>query len=169
MDNQESAPSGKDRFVTRKAVGERITFLREARGLSQKALSDELAKLGLVVRRETITQWENGTRDLKTEYLARLSEFFGVSSDWLLGLTGAPERTPAAADELGLSYKAVDALRPKLRHLSADFTELLTIGGCAPMPVGVLVWTLRDVTPSFHPSKYQFSKVLDFIRPSTCA
>lgn len=66
MDNQESAPSGKDRFVTRKAVGERITFLREARGLSQKALSDELAKLGLVVRRETITQWENGTRDLKT-------------------------------------------------------------------------------------------------------
>ena len=74
MDNQESAPSGKDRFVTRKAVGERITFLREARGLSQKALSDELAKLGLVVRRETITQWENGTRDLKTEYLAKLSE-----------------------------------------------------------------------------------------------
>lgn len=111
MDNQESAPSGKDRFVTRKAVGERITFLREARGLSQKALSDELAKLGLVVRRETITQWENGTRDLKTEYLTKLSEFFGVSSDWLLGLTGAPERTPAAADELGLSYKAVDALR----------------------------------------------------------
>lgn len=50
MDNQESAPSGKDRFVTRKAVGERITFLREARGLSQKALSVELAKLGLVVR-----------------------------------------------------------------------------------------------------------------------
>lgn len=37
------------------------------------------------------------------------------------------------------------------------------------MPVGVLVWTLRGVTPSFHPSKYQFSKVLDFIRPSTCA
>lgn len=111
MDNQESAPSGKDRFVTRKAVGERITFLREARGLSQKALSDELAKLGLVVRRETITQWENGTRDLKTEYLAKLSEFFDVSADWLLGLTDAPERTPAAVDELGLSCKAIEALQ----------------------------------------------------------
>ena len=95
----------------REQVGERITVLREARGLSQRDLSDELAKLGLVVRRETITQWENGTRDLKTEYLARLSEFFGVSADWLLGLTDAPERTPAAVDELGLSPDAVSYLR----------------------------------------------------------
>ena len=90
----------------REQVGERITVLREARGLSQRDLSDELAKLGLVVRRETITQWENGTRDLKTEYLAKLSEFFGVSADWLLGLTDASERTPAAVDELGLSPDA---------------------------------------------------------------
>ena len=95
----------------REQVGERITVLREARGLSQRELSDELAKLGLVVRRETITQWENGTRDLKTEYLAKLSEFFGVSTDWLLGLTDAPERTPAAVDELGLSPDAVSYLR----------------------------------------------------------
>ena len=95
----------------REQVGERITVLREARGLSQRDLSDELAKLGLVVRRETITQWENGTRDLKTEYLAKLSEFFGVSTDWLLGLTDAPERTPAAADDLGLSYETIEALQ----------------------------------------------------------
>lgn len=94
----------------REQVGERITVLREARGLSQRDLSDELAKLGLVVRRETITQWENGTRDLKTEYLAKLSEFFGVSTDWLLGLTDAPERAPAAVDELGLSPDAVSYL-----------------------------------------------------------
>lgn len=94
----------------REQVGERITVLREARGLSQRDLSDELAKLGLVVRRETITQWENGTRDLKTEYLTKLSEFFGVSADWLLGLTDAPERTPAAVDELGLSPDAVSYL-----------------------------------------------------------
>ena len=95
----------------RKQVAERITVLREAHGLSQKTLSDELAKLGLIVRRETITQWENGTRDLKTEYLAKLSEFFGVSADWLLGLTDAPERTPAAVDELGLSADAVSRLQ----------------------------------------------------------
>ena len=37
------------------------------------------------------------------------------------------------------------------------------------MPVGVSVWTLRGVTPSFHPSKYQFSKILDFFSPPACA
>ena len=94
----------------REQIGEQITALREARGLSQKDLSDELAKIGLTVRRETVTQWENGTRDLKTEYLAKLSQFFNVSADWLLGLTDAPERTPAAVDELGLSMNAVDRL-----------------------------------------------------------
>lgn len=111
MSNQQPVPHSEDNLATRKAIGARITVLREAHGLSQKALSDELAKLGLVVRRETITQWENGTRDLKTEYLAKLSEFFGVSADWLLGLTDAPERTPAAVDELGLSHKTIEALQ----------------------------------------------------------
>lgn len=111
MKKQEDVPSIKSALESRKKIGARITCLREARGLSQKNLSDELAKLGLVVRRETITQWENGTRDLKTEYLAKLSEFFGVSTDWLLGLTDAPERTPAAADDLGLSYEMIEALQ----------------------------------------------------------
>lgn len=111
MKKQENVPGSKSALESRKKIGARITYLREARGLSQKSLSDELAKLGLVVRRETITQWENGTRDLKTEYLAKLSEFFDVSADWLLGLTDAPERTPAAVDELGLSCKAIEALQ----------------------------------------------------------
>ena len=70
---------------------------------------------------------------------------------------------------LWTAFVGLVIIQQSIRLLSADFTELLTIGGCAPMPVGVLVWTLRGVTPSFHPSKYQFSKVLDFIRPSTCA
>ena len=46
----------------------------------------------------------------------------------------------------------------------ADHTGLNAVSYTHLMPVGVLVWTLRDVTPSFHPSNYQFSKVLDFIQ-----
>ena len=111
MKKQEDVPGSKSALESRKKIGARITCLREAHGLSQKALSNELEKLGLAVCRETITQWENGTRDLKTEYLAKLSEFFGVSADWLLGLTDAPERTPAAADDLGLSYETIEALQ----------------------------------------------------------
>lgn len=61
----------------REKIGLRIAKLRESRGLSQKQLADELEKIGLKVRRETITQWENGTRDLKTEYTIKLADFLG--------------------------------------------------------------------------------------------
>lgn len=68
-------------------IGLRIAKLREARGLSQYDLRDELKKKGLDVRRETITQWENGTRDLKTEYTIKLAEYFQVSTDYILGIS----------------------------------------------------------------------------------
>lgn len=53
MKKQENVPGSKSALESSKKIGARITYLREARGLSQKSLSDELAKLGLVVRRET--------------------------------------------------------------------------------------------------------------------
>ena len=65
-------------------IGLRISKLREKRGLSQKQLADELEKNGLKVRRETVTQWENGSRDLKTEYTVKLADFFGVTCDYIL-------------------------------------------------------------------------------------
>lgn len=95
----------------REDIGEKIFLLRESRGLSQKELSEELTNIGLPVRRETVTQWENGTRDLKTEYLAKLSQFFNVSPAWLLGLSEDPNITPTATDELGISAKAVEYLK----------------------------------------------------------
>ena len=109
MSNQQPVPHSEDNLATRKAIGARITVLREAHGLSQKALSDELAKLGLVVRRETITQWENATRDLKAEYIIHLSSFFDVTSDWLLGIlpsaTPVPPQRKITDDALGKRFK----------------------------------------------------------------
>ena len=99
----------------REQVGERITVLREARGLSQRDLSDELAKLGLVVRRETITQWENGTRDLKTEYLTKLSEF-------LRGLTVL--RRDSNVSEAEKRYFPISVLSAMLE--SRDFESVLS-------------------------------------------
>lgn len=66
------------------SIGLRISKLREEKGLSQKQLADELEKIGLKVRRETVTQWENGSRNLKTEYTVKLADFFGVTCDYIL-------------------------------------------------------------------------------------
>lgn len=95
----------------REDIGLKISQLREERGLSQKELSEELSKIGLPIRRETVTQWENGTRDLKTEYLAKLSEYFCISPAWLLGLSNDPQVAPTAVDELGISMRAVEQLK----------------------------------------------------------
>ena len=93
-------------------IGVCIAKLRESRGLSQKQLSDELGKLGLKVRRETVTQWENGTRDLKTEYTIKLADFFGVSCDYIL--RGVSSENLRVSKETGLQNEAIN----KLRHLS---------------------------------------------------
>ena len=85
----------------REEVGLRIARLRESRGLSQKQLSDELEKIGLKVRRETVTQWEAGTRDLKTEYTVKLADFFGVTCDEIL--RGIKSENLSAAKETGSS------------------------------------------------------------------
>lgn len=93
----------------REEVGLRIARLRESRRLSQKQLSDELEKIGLKVRRETVTQWEAGTRDLKTEYTVKLADFFGVTCDEIL--RGIKSENLSAAKETGLSDGAITKLR----------------------------------------------------------
>lgn len=91
------------------SIGVRISKLREARGLSQKQLADELGKIGLKVRRETVTQWESGARDLKTEYTIKLADFFGVSCDEIL--RGIKAEHLSVAKITGLSDQTICNLR----------------------------------------------------------
>ena len=60
---------------------ERLKELRTEKGLSQR----ELAKaVGLT--QGAITHWENGVRSPSGEALILLAKYFGVTSDYLLGL-----------------------------------------------------------------------------------
>lgn len=91
------------------SIGLRISKLREGMGLSQKQLADELEKIGLKVRRETVTQWENGSRDLKTEYTIKLADFFGVSCDYIL--RGIVSENVQISKETGLTDESINHLR----------------------------------------------------------
>ena len=65
----------------------RISRLRVAGDLSQEELREKLSKLrGKKYSRETITQWENGTRQIKSDDLICLAKFFNVTTDYILGL-----------------------------------------------------------------------------------
>ena len=57
----------------------KLYSLRKNRGLSQEQLAEELG-----VSRQAISKWESGTAFPESEKLIALSEYFGVSTDYLL-------------------------------------------------------------------------------------
>ncbi len=59
----------------------RLKELRNSKGLTQKQLAKELN-----VTDDSIFSWEKGRSQPSIENLIMLCKFFGVSSDYLLGL-----------------------------------------------------------------------------------
>lgn len=66
---------------------QRIRDLREDRDLKQQQLADYLN-----CSQQVYSNYELGQRDIPTDILIRLSDFYGVSVDYLLGLTKNPKR-----------------------------------------------------------------------------
>jgi len=60
-------------------LGEKLQKLRKGKGLSQEALAEKLN-----VTRQTISKWELGQSTPDLSFLAQLSDFFHVSSDYLI-------------------------------------------------------------------------------------
>lgn len=63
----------------------RIRDLREDRELNQT----EIAKI-LNITQQQYSIYENGKRDIPTKLLIKLAKYYGVSIDYLLGLTNTP-------------------------------------------------------------------------------
>lgn len=66
---------------------QRIRDLREDRDLKQRQIADYLN-----CSQQVYSNYELGQRDIPTDILIKLSEFYGVSVDYLLGLTSNPKR-----------------------------------------------------------------------------
>ena len=91
-----------------KAIGERIRTAREKLNMKQEDLASKL-----FCKREVVSYYENGNRDIKTDTLIRLSEILGVTTDYLLGLSKAVTKDIEVAsicDYTGLSERSIDNL-----------------------------------------------------------
>ncbi|MBQ2934574.1 MAG: helix-turn-helix transcriptional regulator [Clostridia bacterium] len=64
---------------------ERIRNLREDRDLTQKQLAKELN-----CSQQVYSNYELGQRDIPTDILIKLSKFYNVSSDYILGISNNP-------------------------------------------------------------------------------
>ena len=102
----------------------RLKELRKAANKSQTMLASELN-----VAQNTISQWENGTRDIDSDKLYLLTSYFQVSSDYLLGISDMPYRIVASwrADYYEDFFKAsvTDETRRKLLGMWGVPEELL--------------------------------------------
>ncbi len=67
---------------------QRIRDLREDRDLKQRQLADFLN-----CSQQVYSNYELGQRDIPTDILIKLSAFYNVSVDYLLGLTTNPLRS----------------------------------------------------------------------------
>lgn len=70
-------------------LGQKITNLRKARGMTQEELSESVG-----VTRQTISKWELDTSTPDLDYLCKLCDLFGVTADYLI----RPERETVEID-----------------------------------------------------------------------
>ena len=63
-------------------IGEKILKYRKEMGMSQEELAEHLH-----VVRQTVSKWEKGTQMMGVDKYIRLSALYGVTVDYLLGIT----------------------------------------------------------------------------------
>lgn len=73
-------------------LGNTIAYLREKRGLSQASLAKDLN-----ISQASLAMYETNKRKPNVEMLDSIANYFGVTTDYLLGRTPTPEFT--AKDE----------------------------------------------------------------------
>lgn len=96
--------------MKRLEIHNRIGELRTKLNLSQKEFGEKLG-----ISRSLVNNWESGANNLKADDIAKISKTFGVSADWLIGLTDIEntsndETLKMVSNYTGLSSKAVECL-----------------------------------------------------------
>lgn len=93
---------------TLKNVSERLIALREEQGETQQQLADAIG-----ITRQTLSRYEIGMRTMGVDILAELAKHFGVSADFLLGLSdvkSTDKDIQTACAVTGLSEEAIKQL-----------------------------------------------------------
>ncbi len=88
-----------------------MSELRKARGLSQRAAAAELK-----ISQALLSHYENGAREPGLDFVRRACRYYGVSADYLLGISDNPASSGAAE---------MEALVTELRALSDRASKAL--------------------------------------------
>lgn len=93
----------------------RLKSLRRTQGLSQVQLGEKLG-----VKKQSICNWENDNIRPSVEMLEKAADFFGVSTDYLLGRPGKIGNDSNTIDVTGLGPKQVEHVRQIVADIRGD-------------------------------------------------
>ena len=89
------------------SIQEKLKDLRIEKGLSLQELSEQTG-----ISRASLGNYETDDyKEISHKAIITLADFYGVTSDYLLGLTENREQHPFPVDELGLDNETVDLLK----------------------------------------------------------
>ncbi len=90
-----------------RTFSETMSALRRGRGLSQRQAAGDLH-----ISQALLSHYENGAREPGLDFVCRACRYYGVSADYLLGLTelrGGADESAAALGELIAGLDALSA------------------------------------------------------------
>ena len=121
-------------------IGQKLTALRKARGMTQEELSEAVG-----VTRQTISKWELDTSTPDLDYLCKLCDVFGVTADYLI----RPERETVAPPDAPSNPSATDAPPSNEPHAPPKKPLHMRVGGVLfglgvnLLPIALLVTCLN--------------------------
>ena len=134
-------------------IGERIKLKREELGLTQRALSEKL-----YVKRETVNQWESGTRQIKGDDIARLADALDTTCDYIL--RGVETEQLNFFKDLGLTGQAVKNLKQMSPEVGGNDVLNKLISNDL-FPLFVRVWgNYCSLSKNYYQAKVEFDKTL---------
>lgn len=103
--------SGYHRIISEviKMIADKIKFLRDEKGWTQTELSKKLG-----ITRSSVNAWEMGISVPSTQYIVELSQLFGVSTDFLLGIG-----RHSTIDVSGLTNEDIKIIYMLIEHLKS--------------------------------------------------
>lgn len=104
-------------------ISDRIQQLRKTKGISQEELADHIG-----VSRQAVSKWESEQSAPDIDKIILLSDFFGVTTDYLLKGIESVSKKSSAKNDLNPSVFAITATALNLIGLIASIT-IERIGG----------------------------------------
>lgn len=108
-----------------KIIGERIKEVRQQKKISQKEVAEKLS-----CKRELMSYYENGQRNITASTLIKLANILNVSSDYLLGLSNVKStdtNIKSICDYTGLSEIAINNLHNSTQTNRELCEEIISI------------------------------------------